>query len=132
METTNVNIADLANQLLGLQVKHVQELLEELKKHGIEPAAAPVVAAAPAAAQQAEEEEETKKAEVDLWITGFDAAKKLKLVTAVKAITGVGLVEAKKIFDNHKEAPIQSSLPRAKAEELAAKLKEAGATVELK
>lgn len=126
MATTS--IPKIAEQLVNLTIKDVQALLQELEEtHGIKPAAAPVaVAAAPQAEADTEE-----KADLDIWIKAI-GTKKMDLIKAVKAATGVGLIDAKKLVDAHADAPIKKTVPKAEAEDIAAKLKEAGATIELK
>lgn len=121
-------IAKIAEELVNLKVKEVQELLEVLKNdYNIEPAAAPVtVAAAPQGEEEAEE-----KSEVDIWIKAI-GTKKMDLIKAVKTATGVGLIDAKKLVDGHGDAPIKKSVAKAEAEAIAGSLQEAGATVELK
>ena len=124
-------MADLkafAEQLVSLSVKDVNELAKILKdEYGIEPAAAAVaVAAGPAAAAAAPEEK-----------TAFDVllksggANKLAVVKIVKDLTGLGLKEAKDLVDG---APknIKEGIAKAEADDIVAKLKEAGADVEVK
>jgi large subunit ribosomal protein L7/L12 len=124
-------MADLkafAEQLVSLSVKDVNELAKILKdEYGIEPAAAAVaVAAGPAAAVAAPEEK-----------TAFDVLlksggpNKLAVVKIVKDLTGLGLKEAKDLVDG---APknIKEGIAKAEADDIVAKLKEAGADVEVK
>ena len=124
-------MADLkafAEQLVNLTVKEVNELAKILKDdYGIEPAAAAVaVAAGPAAAAPAAEEK-----------TAFDVvlksggANKLAVVKIVKDLTGLGLKEAKDLVDG---APknVKEGVSKAEADDIAGKLKEAGADVEVK
>ena len=122
-------MADLkafAEQLVGLTVKDVQELANILKAdYGIEPAAAAVVVSSegPAAAVV----EEKTSFNVILKAAG---ASKLNVVKIVKDLTGLGLKEAKDLVDGAPK-PIKEGVDKATAEELAAKLKEAGADVEI-
>ena len=117
----------LADQLVSLTVKEVQELADYLKtEHGIEPAAAAAVAAGPAAAGPAAAEEKTTF-NVILKAAG---ASKLNVVKIVKDMTGLGLKEAKDLVDGAPK-PIKEGIDKATAEEMAAKLKEAGADVEI-
>jgi len=124
-------MADLkafAEQLVNLTVKEVNELAQILKdEYGIEPAAAAVaVAAAPAAAAAAPKEK-----------TSFDVilknagANKLNVVKIVKDLTGLGLKEAKELVDGAPK-PVKEGVDKATAADLEAKLKEAGAEVEVK
>ncbi len=124
------DLKDFAEQLVNLSVKDVNELANILKEeYGIEPAAAaPVMVAgggdAGAGAAAAEQTEFT----VVLTNAG---ASKLGVVKAVKEITGLGLKEAKELVDG---APsnVKEGISKAEADDIAGKLKEAGADVELK
>ena len=117
----------LADQLVSLTVKDVQELADYLKtEHGIEPAAA-VAVAGPAAGAGAPVAEEKTTFNVILKAAG---ASKLNVVKIVKDMTGLGLKEAKDLVDGAPK-PIKEGIDKATAEEMAAKLKEAGADVEI-
>ena len=119
----------LADQLVSLTVKEVNELAQILKEeHGIEPAAAAVAVAAGPAAGGAPAEEEKTNFDVVLKSAG---ASKLAVVKLVKELTGLGLKEAKALVDG---APgvVKEGLPKAEAEGLKKQLEEAGAEVELK
>jgi len=125
-------MADLkafAEQLVSLSVKDVNELAKILKdEYGIEPAAAAVaVAAAPAGGGAAAAEEKTSF-DVILKSAG---AQKLNVVKVVKDLTGLGLKEAKELVDGAPK-PIKEGVDKATAEDLKAKLTEAGAEVEVK
>lgn len=123
------NVKELAEQLVGLTVKEVQELADVLKAdYGIEPAAAAVVVAADGGGGGAAKVEE--KTSFDL-ILKSGGASKLGVVKIVKEMTGLGLKEAKDLVDGAPK-PIKEGISKAEAEELAAKLKEAGADVEIK
>ncbi len=122
-------IKDLAEQLVNLTVKEVNELAGILKdEYGIEPAAAPVaVAAGPAGGGDAAGEEQT---EFTVLLASAGASK-LQVVKAVKELTGLGLKEAKELVD---AAPkeIKEGVSKEEAEAMKSKLEEAGAEVELK
>ncbi len=126
-------MADLkafAEQLVGLTVKEVNELAKILKEeYGIEPAAAaPVmVAGGGAAAGGAAAAEEKTSFNVILKAAG---ANKLNVVKIVKELTGLGLKEAKDLVDGAPK-PVKEGVAKAEADELAAKLKDAGAEVEI-
>jgi large subunit ribosomal protein L7/L12 len=121
------DVKNLAEQLVGLTVKEVQELADFLKsEYGIEPAAATVVAG-PAAGGAAPAAEEKTTFNVILKSAG---ASKLNVVKIVKDLTGLGLKEAKDLVDGAPK-PIKEGVDKATADELAAKLKEAGADVEI-
>jgi large subunit ribosomal protein L7/L12 len=126
-------MADLkafAEQLVGLTVKEVNELAKILKEeYGIEPAAAAVaVAAGPAAGGGAAAAEEKTAFDV---IMKSGGANKLAVVKIVKDLTGLGLKEAKDLVDGAPK-PLKEGVAKAEADDIAAKLKEAGADVEVK
>ena len=121
------DIKALAEELVNLTVKDVQELANILKEeYGIEPAAAAVVAVAGPAAGAAEAEQ----TEFDVILKSAGAAK-LGVVKAVKEATGLGLKESKEIVDKAPVA-IKEKVSKAEAEALKAALEEAGAEVEVK
>lgn len=125
-------MADLkafAEQLVSLSVKEVSELAKILKdEYGIEPAAAAVAVAAPAAGGGAAAAEEKTAFDVILKSGG---ANKLAVVKIVKDLTGLGLKEAKDLVDGAPKA-VKEGVSKAEADDLVAKLKEAGADVEVK
>lgn len=122
------DIKALAETLVGLTVKQVQELADVLKAdYGIEPAAAAVVVAAGGDGGGAAVEEKTS---FDVILTSGGAAK-LGVVKVVKDLTGLGLKEAKDLVDGAPK-PVKEGVSKAEAEDIAAKLKEAGAEVEIK
>ena len=126
-------MADLkafAEQLVNLTVKEVNELAKILKdEYGIEPAAAAVVAG-PAAGGGAAAPAVEEKTTFDVILKSGGAAK-LQVVKIVKDLTGLGLKEAKDLVDGAPK-PVKEGIAKAEAEDLAAKLKEAGAEVEIK
>ena len=127
-------MADLkafAEQLVNLTVKEVSELANILKdEYGIEPAAAaaPVMVAGGAAGGDEGAAEE--KTSFDVILTSAGAAK-LKVVKAVKELTGLGLKEAKDLVDGAPN-PIKEGIAKDEAEGLKKQLEEAGAEVEIK
>ncbi|MEN9371822.1 MAG: hypothetical protein RLZZ390_441 [Bacteroidota bacterium] len=122
------DVKALAEQLVGLTVKEVQELADVLKAdYGIEPAAAAVVVAAGEGGGAAAAEEKTA---FDV-ILKNGGANKLAVVKIVKDLTGLGLKEAKDLVDGAPKA-VKEGVSKAEADDLAAKLKEAGAEVEVK
>jgi large subunit ribosomal protein L7/L12 len=127
-------MADLnafAEQLVNLTVKEVNELAKILKDtYGIEPAAAAVAVAGPSAGAGAGAPAVEEKTAFDVILKGAGAAK-LQVVKIVKELTGLGLKEAKDLVDGAPK-PIKEGVAKAEAEEVAAKLKEAGADVEVK
>ncbi len=119
----------LAEELVNLTVKEVNELADILKtEYGIEPAAAAVAVAAPAAAAEAAEEAVQTEFDVILKSAGQS---KLAVVKLVKELTGLGLKEAKEVVDGAPKA-IKEKVSKDEAEALKNQLIEAGAEVELK
>ncbi|MGP1591413.1 MAG: 50S ribosomal protein L7/L12 [Prevotella sp.] len=123
------DIKAIAEELVNLTVKEVNELATVLKEeYGIEPAAAAVaVAAGPAAGAAGAAEEKTS---FDVVLTDAGAAK-LQVVKAVKEACGLGLKEAKDLVDGA-PATIKEGLSKDEAENLKKAIEEAGAKVELK
>ena len=123
------DIKAIAEQLVNLTVKEVNELATVLKdEYGIEPTAAAVaVAAAPAAGEAAAAEEKTS---FDVVLKSAGAAK-LQVVKAVKEACGLGLKEAKDLVDGA-PATIKEGLSKDEAENLKKTIEAAGAEVELK
>jgi large subunit ribosomal protein L7/L12 len=123
------DVKKLAEELVNLTVKDVQELAKILKEeYGIEPAAAAVAVAAPAAAVEAAGPAE--QTEFDVILTSAGQAK-LQVIKAVKESAGLGLKEAKELVDKAPVA-VKEKISKAEAEALKAALEEAGAEVELK
>ena len=121
------DIKALAEALVALTVKEVNELAQVLKdEYGIEPAAAAVAVAAPGAAGAAAVEEKTS---FDVVLKSAGAAK-LQVVKAVKEASGLGLKEAKELVDNV-PSKLKEGVDKAEAEALKKALEEAGAEVEL-
>jgi large subunit ribosomal protein L7/L12 len=127
-------MADLnafAEQLVNLTVKEVNELAKILKDtYGIEPAAAAVTVAGPAGGGGAAAPAAEEKTSFDVILKSPGAAK-LGVVKVVKDITGLGLKEAKDLVDGAPK-PIKEGVAKAEADEIATKLKDAGAEVEVK
>ena len=123
------DIKALAEELVNLTVKEVNELATVLKdEYGIEPAAAAVAVAAGPAAGGADAAEEKTSFDVILAEVG---AAKLQVVKAVKEACGLGLKEAKDLVDGA-PAKIKEGLSKDEAENLKKAIEEAGAKVELK
>jgi large subunit ribosomal protein L7/L12 len=122
------DLKSFAEQLVNLTVKEVNELAKILKEeYGIEPAAAAVAIAGPGAAAAPAAEEKTA---FDV-ILKNGGANKLNVVKIVKELTGLGLKEAKDLVDGAPK-PVKEGISKADADALVAKLKEAGAEVEVK
>ena len=124
------DIKAIAEQLVNLTVKEVQELATVLKdEYGIEPAAAAVAVAAGPAAGGAEAAAE-EKSSFDVVLKEAGAAK-LQVVKAVKEACGLGLKEAKDLVDGA-PSTLKEGLSKDEAENLKKAIEEAGAVVELK
>jgi len=118
----------LAEELVNLTVKDVNELATILKdEYGIEPAAAAVAMAGPAGGGEAEAEEKT---EFDVILMAAGGSK-LAVVKLVKELTGLGLKEAKELVDGAPKA-LKEGVSKDEAEGLKSQLEDAGAEVELK
>ena len=118
----------LAEELVNLTVKEVNELAGILKsEYGIEPAAAAAVAVAAGPVEEAEEKVQT---EFDVILKAAGQSK-LAVVKLVKELTGLGLKEAKEVVDSAPKA-IKEKVSKDEAESLKTQLEEAGAEVELK
>jgi large subunit ribosomal protein L7/L12 len=123
------DLKKLAEELVNLTVKEVNELADIMKEeYGIEPAAAAVAVAGPAAGGAEGGAEEKSEFDVILKSPG---SSKLAVVKLVKELTGLGLKEAKGVVDSA-PAPIKEGVPKDEAEGIKKSLEEAGAEVELK
>ncbi len=119
----------LAEQLVNLTVKEVNELADIMKEeYGIEPAAAAVAVAGPAGGGADGGEEEQTEFDVILKAPG---SSKLAVVKLVKELTGLGLKEAKAVVDSA-PAPVKEGVSKDEAEGIKKSLEEAGAEVEFK
>jgi large subunit ribosomal protein L7/L12 len=118
-------IVDQLSALTVLEAADLAKMLEE--KWGVSAAAAVAVSAGPAAAAAPAAEEKT---EFDVVLTG-DGGKKINVIKEVRAITGLGLTEAKTLVESAPKA-IKEGVSKADAEKFKKQLEEAGATVELK
>ena len=120
-------ITNLIEEVKALTVLELNELVKALEEEfGVSAAAMAAPAAGGAAAPAAEE-----KTEFDVVLTGFDAAGKIKVIKAVREITGQGLAEAKATVEGAPKT-LKEAVAKDEAEELKKKLEEAGAKVELK
>ena len=119
------SIVDQLSALTVLEAADLAKMLEE--KWGVSAAAAVAVAAGPAAAAAPAAEEQT---EFDVILTG-DGGKKINVIKEVRAITGLGLTEAKTLVESAPKA-VKEAISKADAEKIKAQLEAAGATVELK
>ena len=120
-------ITALVEEVKGLTVLELSELVHTLEEvFGVSAAAAAVAGPAVAAAAEVEE-----KTEFDVILAGFDAAAKIKVIKVVREITGQGLAEAKATVEGAPKA-LKEAVSKDEAEELKKKLEESGAKVELK
>ena len=120
-------ITALIEEVKALTVLELSELVKALvEEFGVSAAAMAAPAAGAAAAEAVEE-----KTEFDVVLTGFDAAAKIKVIKAVREITGLGLAEAKAAVEGTPKA-LKEAVSKDEAEELKKKLEEAGGKVELK
>ena len=118
-------ITAMIEEIKALTVLELSELVHALEEEfGVSAAAmaAPAAAAAPAAEE---------KTEFDVILAGFDAAAKIKVIKAVREITGQGLAEAKATVEGA-PSTLKEAVSKDEAEELKKKLEEAGAKVEIK
>ena len=119
-------ITALIEEVKGLTVLELSELVHALEEEFGVSAAAMAAPAAGAAAAPVEE-----KTEFDVILAGFDAAAKIKVIKVVREITGLGLAEAKAVVEGAPKA-LKEGVSKEDAEALKAQLEEAGAKVELK
>jgi len=123
------DLKSIADQLVNLTVKEVNELADILKEdYGIEPAAAVAVAAGPAAGGG--EAGGGEQSEFTVMLNSAGAAK-LAVVKEVKNLLGLGLKEAKELVDGA-PAPVKEGVSKEEAESIKSALEAAGADVELK
>ncbi len=123
------DVKELAEQLVNLTIKEANELAKVLEEeYDIKPAAAAVAVAGPAAGGDAGAEEEKDEFDVILKSAG---AKKIAVIKEVRAITGLGLKEAKELVDGAPNA-VKEAVSKDEAEELKNRLEDAGAEIELK
>lgn len=120
------NLDQIVEDLSGLTVMEAAELSKLLEEKWGVSAAAPAAAAGPAAAAEAVEE----KTEFDVVLASF-GEKKINVIKEVRAITGLGLKEAKELVESAPKA-VKEGVNKDEAEELKKKLEAAGATVEVK
>ena len=119
---------EIMQAIEGMTVLELSELVKDMEeKFGVSAAAPVAVAAAGGAAGAAGAEE---KSEFTVVLTAA-GDKKINVIKAVREITGLGLKEAKELVDGA-PSPVKENIAKAEADELKAKLEEAGATVELK
>jgi large subunit ribosomal protein L7/L12 len=125
------DIKALAEQLVNLTVKEVNELAQVLKdEYGIEPAAAAVAVAAAPSTDGGDAPAVAEKSSFDVVLKSPGGAK-LQIVKLVKELTGLGLKEAKELVDASPKA-VKEGISKEEAESIKGQLEDAGAEVELK
>jgi len=125
----NINKEDVIEYISNMTVLELSELVKELEeKFGVS-GAAPVAVAAAAPSGQAQEEA-VEKTEFDVILSAV-GDKKIQVIKVVRAITALGLKEAKAVVDGA-PAPIKEGVPMDEAESIKGQLEEAGATAEIK
>lgn len=127
--TTNITKEDVINYISNMTVLDLSEFIKELEsKFGVS-AAAPIAMAAAGPVAQAKEEA-VEKTEFDVVITS-SGDKKIQVIKVVRAITGLGLKEAKDLVDNI-PGKVKEGASKVEAENIKKQLEEAGAVVEIK
>ena len=124
------DIAKLVEDLSQLTVMEAAELAKALEEAWGVSAAAAVAVAAPAAGGAGGGEAAEEKTEFDVILTG-DGGKKIQVIKEVRAITGLGLTEAKALVEGAPK-PVKEGVNKAEAEEIKKKIEEAGGTVDVK
>ena len=124
------DIQSLVDQLSELTVLEAADLAKALEERWGVSAAAAVAVAAPGGGGAAAAPAEEEKTEFDVILVN-DGGKKINVIKEVRAITQLGLGEAKALVESAPK-PIKEGIPKAEAEELRKRLEEAGATVEVK
>ncbi len=127
---SNANVEELVETLSGLSVLDMSKLKTALEdKWGVKAAAAPMMMAAPAAGAGAEAAAESTEFAVIL--ESFPADKKISIIKEVRAVTGLGLKEAKELCESAPK-PIKDSTSKADADEISKKITDAGGKVTVK
>ena len=122
---------EILNAIAEKSVMDIVELISAMEeKFGVSAQAAAAVAAAPAAGTDGGEQQAEEKTEFDVVLSAV-GEKKVNVIKAVRAITGLGLKEAKDMVDGA-PSTIKEAAPKAEAEEFKKQLEEAGASAELK
>ena len=129
--TWEAGIKELGDKIVGLTLLQAKELGDYLKEeHGIEPAAGGAVMVAGPAGGGGGEGGEEEKSSFDVVLTGA-GDKKIQVIKEVRAITGLGLKEAKALVDGV-PAPLKEGVAKEEADKMKEQLEAAGASVELK
>jgi large subunit ribosomal protein L7/L12 len=130
-KTWSGQVKELGDKIVALTLMQAKELADYLKEvYGIEPAAGGAVMMAGPAAAGAVAEAAPEKSTFDVILTGF-GDKKIQVIKEVRALTGLGLKEAKELVDGVPK-PVKEGLSKEDAETAKKTLEAAGATVEVK
>jgi large subunit ribosomal protein L7/L12 len=126
----NISKEDVIEYISSMTVLELAEFVKELEnKFGVS-AAAPMALAAAAAPSAQAQEEAPEKTEFDVVLSAV-GDKKIQVIKVVRAITGLGLKEAKELVDGAPK-PVKEGVPKDEADSIKGQLEEAGATVEIK
>ena len=129
-KTTKITKEEVIAFISNMTVLELSELIEELENKFNVSAAAPVAAVAPAAGEQPQQAEEAEKTEFDVMLTGV-GDKKIQVIKVVRAVTNLGLKEAKEVVDNV-PSKVREGVSKEDAESIVKQLEEVGAVVEIK
>jgi large subunit ribosomal protein L7/L12 len=129
-KTSKITKEDVIAFISNMTVLELSELIEELENKFNVSAAAPVAAVAPAAGEQPQQAEEAEKTEFDVMLTGV-GDKKIQVIKVVRAVTNLGLKEAKEVVDNV-PSKVREGVSKEDAESIVKQLEEVGAVVEIK
>ncbi|HUT72834.1 MAG TPA: 50S ribosomal protein L7/L12 [Desulfatiglandales bacterium] len=120
---------DVITFISNMTVLELSELIEEIENKFNVSAAAPVAVAAPAAGEQPQQAEEAEKTEFDVMLTAV-GDKKIQVIKVVRAVTNLGLKEAKEVVDNV-PGKVREGVSREDAENIKKQLEEVGAVVDI-
>jgi large subunit ribosomal protein L7/L12 len=127
----NITKQDVIDFISGMTVLELSEFVKELEEKFGVTAAAPMAMMGPAmGAGQAQPEKEEEKTEFDVILSAI-GDKKIQVIKVVRAITGLGLKEAKELVDKA-PSPVKEGIPKEEAENIKGQLEAEGATVEIK
>ena len=130
MADEKITKEDVVSFIEGMTVLELSQFVKELEERFGVSAAAPVSVAAPAAAGSAQEAQAEEQSEFDVILTGF-GDQKIHVIKVVRAVTGLGLKEAKTLVDSAPK-PVKEAVSKDEAEDIKKKLEEVGASVEIK
>lgn len=127
---TEINKEQVIDFISGMSVLELSEMIKELEeKFGVSAAAATTVGISAAGESEAAGETEEEKDEFNVILSSF-GEKKINVIKEVRALTGLGLKEAKEFVESAPK-PVKEGIPKAEADEIKEKLEAAGATIEI-